>query len=108
MIKRTLKRTLLAGAMLAMAGFTTLGTSSTAEARGCGYYGGYGGGGFGAYGVGYRGGFGRAYGVGYGPRAVVVPSYRYGGFAPYGVGYRGLGPRGYGYGGRGVSVSFGF
>lgn len=105
--KRLTKRFLLATALVA-AGGLALGSASTAEARGCGYGGGYGYGGWG-------------YG-GFGPRPVVVARpvvavppralgygngfhrgfNRGGGF--YGAGYRGGGF----YGGRGVSIGFGF
>ncbi len=101
-IKRLLKPTLLAGALVAAAGLTM--GASQAEARGCG-------------GWGYGGGYG-GYGYGYGARPVVVArpvvpvnyGYHRGGFygprqgyGAYGVGYRGYG----GYG-RGVSIGFGF
>lgn len=109
--KRLTKRFLLGTALVAAAGLT-LGSASTAEARGCGY------GGFGGYGGGYGG---------FGPRAVVVArpvvavpprAFGYGhgfnrgfnrGGGFYGAGYRGGGHRGGGfYGGRGVSIGFGF
>ena len=99
-LKRHARRALLAGAVLLAAGLT-LGSASDAEARGCRPYGGFGGG-YGAY---YGGGYG--YGYGYGPRPVVVS--RPVVYAPVNYGYRGVyGHRGGFYGGRGISIGFGF
>ncbi|TWU00177.1 hypothetical protein Pla108_11220 [Botrimarina colliarenosi] len=104
--KNLLKRSFAVIAMLAIGGLVTLGGASEAQARhGCGGYGyggGYGGGGYGHH-VSHYGG----YGGGYGRSAVIVaPGYGYGG----GYGYRGGYGVGYGsyYGGRGVSIGFGF
>lgn len=97
---RWLKRSLLALAMVAVGAAMTLGGASEALARhGC-YYGG---GGWGGHYPHHGGGWGH---YGHGPRAVVVaPAYGYGG---YGYGAYGVGYPGHYYGGRGVSIGFGF
>lgn len=94
----------MAVALVAAAGLTTLGGATEAQARGCGpgWGGGWGGGGW-----------------GYGPRPVVVARpvvpVNYGfhrgfnrGFNRGPVGFYGAGYRGGFYGGRGVSIGFGF
>lgn len=113
--KRLLKRTLMAAALVAAAGLTTLGGASEAQARGCGGYGyggGHGGGygrGGGGYSVGYGGGYGGGYG--YGPRPVVVARpyvpINYGHPRHYGARY-GSGYRGGYHGGSGITIGFGF
>ena len=91
---RTLKRVALAAAFVTAFGFTTVGTASDAEARGC---------------RGYRGGYSAFYGGGGG----FGPSYYNPGFyggPRYSAGYRGFGGPAYYYGGRrgGVSFAIGF